>query len=328
MFDIFLTLFILAGFLFVVLDRQWIDRRTPDIPKPLEEEDEAVLLNLPPDRPPSPILRPWRAAAGVAFGAAIATKWSALPALAGAILLSLFWERGRRKRYHLRHPSREALRDESFGVFWIMVMLPLAIYLASYTSWFTKNGLDLDGWWRLQQSMANYSIHLRASHPYASRPWTWLLMTRPVAYYYECSKANNPCKPAEILGMGNPVIFWGTLITVPYMVAAGLRKRDWRAALIVVAFASQYFPWFLAARTSFLFYMAPITPFMVLGWSYVLKDVSDAHVGREGTGVMAPVAGFFVFASVALFVFFLPILTGRRISMAAWHARIWFKGWI
>jgi dolichyl-phosphate-mannose--protein O-mannosyl transferase len=176
--------------------------------------------------------------------------------------------------------------------------------------------------------MASYSIHLRATHPYSSRPWTWLVMSRPVAYFYECAKVNNPCKPAEILGMGNPVIFWGSLLTVPYMAVVGMRRRDWRAALIVVAFASQYFAWFLAARTSFLFYMTPITPFMVLGWVYGLKDISDARIGEEGRGVMSPVAGFIVFASVALFVFFLPILTGRRISMSAWHARLWFQSWI
>jgi dolichyl-phosphate-mannose--protein O-mannosyl transferase len=44
--------------------------------------------------------------------------------------------------------------------------------------------------------------------------------------------------------------------------------------------------------------------------------------------VLAPIAGFIIFAAVALFVFFLPILTGRKISMAAWHARIWFRSWI
>jgi dolichyl-phosphate-mannose-protein mannosyltransferase len=329
MFDIFLTLFVLAGFVCMVLDREWIDRRTPE-PPPLDELlPDADLLDLPPDRPPSPIFRPWRIAAGVAFGAGVATKWSAGPALAGAIALTLVWERGRRRKLRLPNPWREAIRDESFSLFWFMVMLPIAVYVASYANWFTKNGLDLGGWWRLQQGMANYSLNLRQGHTYASRPWTWLMMIRPVAYYYQCVKrAGGACRPAEVLGMGNPVIFWGTLLTMPYVLFAGLRKRNWRAAVILVAFASQYFAWFLAARTSFLFYMTPITPFMVLGWVYVLRDISDAHIGVEGKGVMAPIAGFFVFASVALFVFFLPILTGRPISMSAWKARVWFASWV
>jgi dolichyl-phosphate-mannose-protein mannosyltransferase len=328
MFDIFVALFVLTGFLFLAMDRRWIDRRTPEPPELDEEGAEAALLNLPPDRPPSPIFRPWRLAAGVAFGAACATKWSGIPALGGAIVLSLVWERSRRKRFRLPHRWREALRDEGFGLFWFMVMAPLAVYMASYTSWFIDHGFDWNGWWRLQQGMASYSIHLRAGHPYASRPWTWLVMTRPVAYFYECSKAHTPCRPAEILGMGNPVIFWGTLVTIPYLTVVGTIKRDWRAGLVVVAFASQYFAWFLAARTSFLFYMTPVTPFMVMAWVYILKDISEARVGREGRGAMAPIAGFIVFASVALFVFFWPILTGRRISQAAWHARLWFRSWI
>jgi dolichyl-phosphate-mannose-protein mannosyltransferase len=328
MVDIFLGLFVVAGFLFLVLDRQWMDRRTPD-PPPGIEDPEAALLNLPPDRPPSPILRPWRIATGVAFGAAIATKWSGAPALGAAVVLSLVWEASRRKRFRLAHPWREALRDESFGVFWFLIVIPLAVYVASYGRWWADNGLDVAGWFRLQTGMASYSIHLRAPHPYASRPWTWLIMARPVAYYYQCTKlVGHGCRPAEILGMGNPVIFWGSLLTLPYLIWAGIRKRDWKAGLLLAAFGSQYFAWFLAARTSFLFYMVPITPFMVLAWIYLMKDLSDARIGAEGRGVLAPIAGFVAFASVALFVFFWPILTARGISQAAWNARVWFRSWI
>ena len=67
--DQFMLMTIGAGFLFLVLDREWIERRTPPPPEPTEEELE---LHLPPDRPPSPIFRPWRMGAGVALGAATA----------------------------------------------------------------------------------------------------------------------------------------------------------------------------------------------------------------------------------------------------------------
>ena len=31
-----------------------------------------------------------------------------------------------------------------------------------------------------------FGVGLRASHPYQSQPWDWLLVTRPVAFFYEC----------------------------------------------------------------------------------------------------------------------------------------------
>src|SRR5204863_8804208 len=47
-------------------------------------------------RVPSPLWRPWRFAAGAAFGAAMATKWSGAPALLGALFLMALWEVTRR----------------------------------------------------------------------------------------------------------------------------------------------------------------------------------------------------------------------------------------
>jgi dolichyl-phosphate-mannose-protein mannosyltransferase len=328
MVDIFLSTFVVAGFLFLVLDRRWIERRTPP-PEPIDSE--AVLLGLPPDRPPSPLLRPWRLAAGVAFGAAVATKWSGGAALAGAMLLALAWERSRRKDVGLAHPWREAGRDEGFGIFLFLVIVPVVVYMASYARWWVDNGLAMGDWWGTQAQMARFHIGLRAEHPYSSRAWEWILLRRPVAYYYQCARmsSSGSClSPAEILGIGNQAIFWGSLVAIPYSLASWWRKGDWRAELIVTAFAAQYGPWFFAARTNFLFYMTPITPFMVLGVVYALKDLSEARIGVNRSRALAVVAGCVVGLAVALFVFFLPVLTGRVISQGAWRARMWFSSWI
>jgi dolichyl-phosphate-mannose-protein mannosyltransferase len=328
MLDIFLATFVVAGFLFLLLDRRWVERRTPQ-PEPMDAE--AVLLALPPDRPPSPIFRPWRLAAGLAFGAAVATKWSGATALVGAVLLALAWERTRRREVGLAHPVREAVRDEGFGIFLFLVIVPVLVYVASYTAWWVDNGLALGDWWGTQVQMARFHIGLRSEHPYSSRAWEWILLRRPVAYYYQCARmsaAGSCLSPAEILGIGNQAVFWGSLVAIPYALASWWRKRDWRAGLIVTAFASQYVPWFFAARTNFLFYMTPITPFMVLGVVYALRDLSEVRVGVNRSRAMAVVAGCVVGLAVALFLFYLPILTGRVISQGAWRARMWFPSWI
>jgi dolichyl-phosphate-mannose-protein mannosyltransferase len=325
MLDIFLATFVLAGFLFLVLDRQWIERRTPPPEAPGQPDDEG-LVDFPPDRPPAPIMRPWRVAAGVALGLAFATKWSGAPALVGALLVAFGWEWSRRRHYGVVSPFLETIRDEAFGIFVFLVLVPLAVYAVSYARWFAGNGFDLGGLWRLQRGMADYSLQLRAKHPYASKPWTWLLMIRPVAYYYV---GNDKLKTsAEILGMGNPLIFWGSIPALLYALVAWFAKRDWKAGLIVSAFAIQYAPWFLASRTSFLFYMAPITPFMVMAWVYALRDLSEVRIGFERVRALAPLAGLLVIAAVAMFFFFFPVLTGRLVSTDTWHARMWLGSWI
>jgi len=144
-----------------------------------------------------------------------------------------------------------------------------------------------------------------------------------VAYYYQGSTTRNTS--AEILAIGNPLIFWGSIVAFIYLAVVWIRRRDWRAGFILVAFLAQYVPWLFAARTLFLFYMAPMTPLMVLAVAYVLRDLSEATVGMELARALAPVAALVVLAAVGMFVYFLPVLTGRTISYGAWHIRMWFE---
>jgi dolichyl-phosphate-mannose-protein mannosyltransferase len=329
MLDIFLATFVVAGFLFLVLDRGWIQRRTPA--QAPAEDDVALLLSLPPDRPPAPIIRPWRLAAGVALGAAVATKWSGAAALAGAIVLALGWERSRRKQVGLSHAWREAIRDEGFSIFLFLVILPILVYAATYARWWADHGVAIADWWGTQVHMADFHLGLRKEHAYSSRAWQWILLSRPVAYYYQCFRESpSGClAPAHILSVGSPAIFWGTLISMPYVSYSWWRRRDWPAGLVVVGFVSQYLPWFFAARTNFLFYMTPVTPFMVLAAVYSLRDLSELRTGSERTRKVAIIAAAALAAvAVGLFVFFLPVLTGRTISQGAWRARMWFDSWI
>jgi dolichyl-phosphate-mannose--protein O-mannosyl transferase len=96
-----------------------------------------------------------------------------------------------------------------------------------------------------------------------------------------------------------------------------------------MSIALPYFAWWPAARhTDFLFYMTPITPFMVLGVVYAIRHLSEVRVGIERVRAFAPATIFIVVAAVGLFVFFLPILTGAPIDYGAWRARMWCRCWI
>jgi dolichyl-phosphate-mannose--protein O-mannosyl transferase len=327
MLDIFIALFVVAGFLFVLLDRRWIYRRTPE---PVGRSNTELLLEIPPDPVPSPIFHPFRLAAGVAFGLAAATKWSGATALIGGVILTFAWERTRRARAGSDRPVWEAFRDEAFGIFLFLLVVPIVVYVASYLRWFTQNHWDISAWAHLQRGMADFSLGLRSPHPYASPAWKWILMIRPVAYFFQCpKKVGDNCITAQaITGMGNPFVFWLSVPAFVYAAWAWIRRLDWRAGLVVVAIGAQYFPWFLAKRTSFFFYMTPITPFLVLAVVYALRDIAAVRVGVEGRTSLAPVAWVAVFLSVAIFAFFWPVLTGAVTSWNAWHIRMWLPSWV
>ena len=88
----------------------------------------------------------------------------------------------------------------------------------------------------------------------------------------------------QLLAIGNPIVFWG-IWALPYLAFAWWKKRDWVPGFFLMAVAFQYLPWLLVARPQFFFYVAPFTPFLVLGLVYLIRDLSDARlVVREPDG--------------------------------------------
>lgn len=331
MLDIFVTLWIVAGFLCLLLDRRWIERRTPRPASGDGEPRDAGTLPPPPTPFPEPLFRPWRLAAGMAFGAAVASKWSGITGIAVAVLLSLMWERTRRKEGGIAHPLWRALQAEGFGVVISLLLVPAAVYVASYAAWFAEHGLDVRGWLELQGAMASYHIGLKVTdasgepiHPYLSQAWTWPFLVRPVLYY-----ARYPGEGIRkvIYANGNPAIFWGSLLAVPIAAYRWWRDRDWRAGFAAVCALGLYAPWLLVSRPQFLFYATPIAPFLVLACVVALRWLSELRIAGSRSRPYLPLAVGFVVLAVGLFVWFWPVLTGGALSDAAFRLRAWFPGW-
>jgi dolichyl-phosphate-mannose--protein O-mannosyl transferase len=278
-----------------------------------------------------PLWRPWRLAAGAAFGAAVASKWSGITGIATALVLSVLWEVTRRRRAGVARPVWEALRSEGFGIVISLMLVPALVYVASYAAWFAQNGWDVVEWMRLQGAIASYHANLQVLddagepiHPYLSEAWRWILLWRPVLYFADYATEG---VRKVIYANGNPAIFWGSILAVPYAAVAWWRRRDWRAGFVVVTALGLYVPWLLVSRPQFLFYATPVVPFLVLACVYALKDLSEMHVAGSRSRPYLPFVVGFVLLSVGLFVWFWPVLTGGSLSDEAFRLRAWFPSW-
>ena len=337
--DVFVAFWVVLAFLLLLLDRRWIGRR--------DDADAAAAAE--PDEPPShprrpmvasPLWRPWRFAAGVAIGAGLATKWSALAALIGIVALSLGWEVVRRRRAGVERPVLDTLPPEGFGHVLAFLLVPGIVYVASYTGWFLHFGWSLAEWGRLQGAIASYHEHLRnldpatgePVHPYLSDAWQWLLLWRPTFYYGSYGEDVR----RVIYANGNPAIFWGSLLAIPYVAWTWFRWKDWRAGFVLVAVAAQYLPWFLIRRPQFFFYATPFVPFLVLLDVYAIRRLSQIRFRTTRTGAgettrwvhpYAPIAVGFVIVAVGLFVWFWPAMTGGELTTSQWLQRAWFPTW-
>jgi dolichyl-phosphate-mannose--protein O-mannosyl transferase len=362
--DIHLELWVVVGFFFLLLDRRWLERRQQaetEIVVAAETLTGEEAVSSPPPPPSfSPVLRPWRLAAGAAFGAAASVKWSGAMALFAAVIIVLMWETARRHRGD-RSWARalgRAIARESLGIVIAFLFIPVAIYMLTWLPWLHHFGWNMGAWWKNQVDSARFhrsgidwtaldpkTGQYTPTHPYYARAWKWIPDLRPTSFFV--LNGENKLDIEQVLAIGNPIIFWASVVVIPWVGLMWYRLRDWRAGFIFVAFAGQYLPWFLVTRPTFFFYVLPLTPFMVLAITYVCRQASDATIvvrDRETrdvainpeTGepaishayVYRPFVVAYVIAAVAVFIWFWPVLTAGRISLLHWHTIVWFNAWI
>jgi len=365
--DVHLEMWVVLGFLFLLLDRRWIERRDAATESPLDLVPAAVpdpggmIAVAEPSPPPpvaSPILRPLRIAAGAAFGAAAAVKWSGAMALVAAFILVYMWETTRRLRpdQTVGRAFGRAITRETLGVVIAFVFIPIVVYMATWIPWFHHFGWSWDRWMDNLGASIDFHRHgiqwtaldpktgvATPTHPYYARAWKWILDLRPTSFYV---KDIGP-DIEQVLAIGNPFVFWASVVAIPAVAVMWYRLRDWRAGFIVVAFAGQYLPWFAVTRPTFFFYVLPLTPFMILGITYVLQRAADATIvvrdpetGGVATNpetgepaisrayVYRPFVFAYLIAVIGVFIWFWPVLTAGRISDLHWRTIVWFNAWI
>lgn len=286
MLDIFLSTFIIAGFLFLVLDRQRLGR--------------AAATRWP--RTTRVFGSPWRLWAGVAFGAAVATKWSGFYALALAVLLCAVWSL-RRDGPRDRSRAREAAT-----IVLSLAVVPLLVYLLSYGAFFSQHGFAVHDFVTLQIRMLQYQEHHLKVQPENSRPWTWPLLLHPIQYFAETRGTS----VSKIVALGNPVLWWGFLLSLPVAAFTALRRPRWQEAVAFGGYAAMFLPWLLVPRSQFIFYMLPAVPFMCLCLAATLRRLP----GRWSRGVGMTFAA----ATIVVGLAYAPVWTG------VWIPRTWADG--
>ena len=107
--------------------------------------------------------------------------------------------------------------------------------------------------------MLTFNLNLKATHSYASLAPTWIFDYRPVWYFFEGKKTYH-----GVVAIGNPFLWWLATLSLVAAVVLAILRRSYAllpAAAIVVVL---YLPWFATTRTSFLYYMTPVAPFMAI----------------------------------------------------------------
>ncbi|MGH3311783.1 MAG: dolichyl-phosphate-mannose--protein mannosyltransferase [Streptomyces sp.] len=301
--------------------------------------------------------RPWRLAAGLCLGLGFATKWNGLYVLAAFGLLTVLWDMGARRTAGAPRPLWSMARRDAPTAFLSLVVVAFGTYLASWSGWFATSGGYFRDWaekagsagpwgwlpgplrslWHYESQVYDFHVGLTSGHTYQSNPWSWLILGRPVSYFYESPKAGQDgCTSKaegcarEVLAMGTPLLWWAGCFALLYVLYRWLLRRDWRAGAILCGVAAGYLPWFLyQERTIFVFYAVVFVPFLCLALAMMIGALAGppgVHERRRTAGIVG--SGVLVLLIVWNFIYFWPIYTGQTIPMESWRHRMWFDTWI
>ncbi|MGW7051836.1 dolichyl-phosphate-mannose--protein mannosyltransferase [Streptomyces sp. NPDC054887] len=354
--DQVLMFFVLGAFGCLLVDR---DRARRRLAAALPTDDEGVL------RPDAEVARrlrlgwrPWRIAAGVCLGLAFGTKWNGLYILAAFGLMTVLWDVGARRTAGAGAPYAAVLRRDVAPAFVSTVVVTFVTYVVSWTGWIVTRGGYYRDWaqgagkggsftwlpdwlrslWHYETEVYSFHINLTSGHTYQSNPWSWIVLGRPVSYFYESPKPGEEGCPAketsdcaqEVLALGTPLLWWAACFALLYVLWRWALRRDWRAGAIACGVAAGWVPWFFyQERTIFLFYAVVFLPFLCLAVAMMIGAMlgpPHAHERRRVAGAVG--AGVLVLLIIWNFVYFWPIYTGQTIPIDAWRDRIWFDTWV
>ncbi|MER6526727.1 phospholipid carrier-dependent glycosyltransferase [Streptomyces sp. NPDC001508] len=307
-------------------------------------------------------LRPWRWAAGLMLGLAFGTKWNTLYILAAFCVLALLWDVGARKVAGARHPYQAVLKYDTGITFLATVPVAIAVYLVSWIGWilspadgsggYFRNWAATDGkgghwtflpdWlrslWHYEHEVYEFHVGLSSPHTYQSNPWSWLVLGRPVSYFYESPSPGAAGCPAdagqkcarEVLALGTPLLWWAACFAILYVLWRWLFRRDWRAGAIACGIAAGYLPWFMyQERTIFFFYAIVFVPFLCLAVAMLVGAIVGPPGATDTRRVIgASGAGVLVLLIAWNFIYFWPLYTGTAIPIDSWRARMWLDTWV
>ena len=273
--------------------------------------------------------------AGVSFGAAAACKWNGLWFLLGTyILLAIaqiirlieldnYTEDVSTSPIDILaaiHPIKSVIT---------LTIIPIFTYSLLWIPHLIQNP-ELD-FWEMQLSILNYHERVKNGidiHPYCANWYTWPLLLRPLAYYFEKDEVTQIYH--DVHAMGNPLLWWYSLIAIfgligfisKCLIVAPLKELNISAMgipiYLVVNYAANLLPWVKVSRCLFIYHYMGAVLFAMMGLAWVVDGwLRSSSKLFQGIGLTV------IFSIAGAFVFWLPIYLGLPLDQVGLSWRIW-----
>jgi dolichyl-phosphate-mannose-protein mannosyltransferase len=318
---------------------------------------------------------------GIGLGGAAAIKWNGMGYLLGVYAVwALGWlvhwvqliQASFKPRSNPSNPDPRLARSPLFNLpqlhlGHILVGLAIVPALTYYVSWLPYIYVDpgTSNFWQLQLETLDYHKRVGGldAHPYCSLWYSWPLMLRPVAYFYETTQATqttlppvNPPLPAtgqeiiyDVHAMGNPILWWFSTAAVlifalllllrlwqsvaqipqPAASTATLKPQPvsalytWTMAYLLINWAANFLPWVRVTRCLFIYHYMESLIFAILLLALLLDRWLGGNQTWQKTAAVA-VIGLILIG----FIFWMPLYLGLPLSPEALQLRRWLPSWV
>ncbi|MUG93142.1 phospholipid carrier-dependent glycosyltransferase [Scytonema sp. UIC 10036] len=256
-------------------------------------------------------------------------------------------------------PLKKLTQINIFQILFFLGIIPAIIYSLL---WIPHLQIDTRyGFVEVHKQILGFHERLGANsskiHPYCAAWYTWPLMIRPMAYFYQTATSiKNPIAiigpplPAgtgkviyDVHAMGNPVLWWFGAAALLFLLGAFTRqfaklwieqKRfflsaelsndTWIVLYLLVNYVANLLPWVKVNRCLFIYhYMtAVVFAFLAIAWQVDRCFRSyDTRIRAFGLTL--------TFLIIIAFVFWMPIYLGLPLSDFEYRPmRMWFNSWI
>jgi len=252
----------------------------------------------------------WLLLSGVAFGLASAIKWSAVFSSLGFLVIGLFL-------IFSKYPLTKQFDGYRLVLYGVLsyIIVGLFVYYMTFYIYMEHNSFsDIINY---QINMYKYHTALKATHPYSSPWWSWIIDFRPMCYYRDIKGGNF----SSITAFGNPAIFWSGILAILYLFYVTIRYRRLDAIFILFAFLGLYLPYIFIGRLMFIYHFYYSVPFLILAIVYMWRDIYKYKYAKV-------LLYLYIVTIIGLFLEFYPVLSGYIVPK--WYIDnflVWFNGW-
>lgn len=278
------------------------------------------------------------ALAGFLLGAAVSVKWNGLGFWLSGLLLTLQFFILHKYITHHRD-MKEVITIFHLKALGLVFLFPFAVYLAFWLPDLLHNNSNL-----IDQHSQMISYHFentdQKSHPYSSPWYTWPMMIRPIAYFFESgAQSGSIIIDVEVFKaihlFPNPALNFFSLIAVVILSlkwigylseSLGNRKiRDelYLSSFILFGFYANFLPWALASRSTFIYHYQPAAIFSFFALAYFIYRLMQRNTFE--TRLLYSFALVLILLSS---IYWLPIQLGLEISDESFYSKMWLDSWI